>query len=296
MMTVEESAFGFVCEGVVMRAILHRPLSPSQRGLLVVVGGPQYRIGSHRQFVLLARALAAQDVAVMRFDCRGMGDSEGTPQGFENISSDIGAAVDTFIAQIPEMHEVVLWGLCDAAFAAATYVGRDPRVTGLVLLNPWVRSAHGQAVARLKYYYLRRLWDPAVWRRIRRGEIDFVATTGSLYKTLVGATGFRDQESQTVSGSGERHVRRCKGNTRPLADRMLEGLMRYEGRVLFILSGEDLTAAEFRETVAASRQWRKLLREARVSRRDLAEADHTFSRSEWRGRVTFWTLEWLKSW
>ncbi|KAB8057318.1 hydrolase 1, exosortase A system-associated, partial [Janthinobacterium violaceinigrum] len=55
--------------------ILSLPAAPGPRGVLIVTGGPQYRVGSHRQFVLLARALAAQGVPVLRFDLRGMGDS-----------------------------------------------------------------------------------------------------------------------------------------------------------------------------------------------------------------------------
>ena len=45
----------------------------ASRGMLIVVGGPQYRAGSHRQFTLLARDVAATGVPTMRFDYRGMG-------------------------------------------------------------------------------------------------------------------------------------------------------------------------------------------------------------------------------
>jgi hypothetical protein len=46
------------CEADTMLGILHEPVAPSAPvGVLIVVGGPQYRAGSHRQFVLLARAL-----------------------------------------------------------------------------------------------------------------------------------------------------------------------------------------------------------------------------------------------
>jgi len=52
-------------------------------GVLIVVGGPQYRVGSHRQFLLLSRRLAAEGHPVMRFDYRGMGDASGAMRGFE---------------------------------------------------------------------------------------------------------------------------------------------------------------------------------------------------------------------
>ena len=48
-----------------------------------MVGGPQYRVGSHRQFTLMARAFAAAGYPVLRFDYRGIGDSEGESRGFE---------------------------------------------------------------------------------------------------------------------------------------------------------------------------------------------------------------------
>jgi len=66
--------------------------------VLIIVGGPQYRVGSHRQFVLLARHLAAQGIPVMRFDVRGMGDSKGKPRNFGQLDDDLRAATDCFFA------------------------------------------------------------------------------------------------------------------------------------------------------------------------------------------------------
>ena len=63
-------------------------------GVVIVVGGPQYRVGSHRQFALLARALARAGIPTLRFDYRGIGDSEGDPRTFESIGSDLTCAVD----------------------------------------------------------------------------------------------------------------------------------------------------------------------------------------------------------
>src|SRR5262245_37346209 len=54
----EDIAVQFDCEGQRLFGILSQPASPGRRGVLIVVGGPQYRAGSHRQFTLLARDLA----------------------------------------------------------------------------------------------------------------------------------------------------------------------------------------------------------------------------------------------
>ena len=58
---VAERVVAFRCDGASLWGILSQSGSDVrayQTGILIVVGGPQYRVGSHRQFVLLARALA----------------------------------------------------------------------------------------------------------------------------------------------------------------------------------------------------------------------------------------------
>jgi exosortase A-associated hydrolase 1 len=125
-----ERAVTLRCEGERMVGIVSVPERPSTRGVLVVVGGPQYRAGSHRQFTLLCRGLADDGIAAMRFDYRGMGDAEGEPRTFEDIDGDIRAAIDHFCTQVPGMSEVLICGLCDAASATMFYAHSDPRVKG----------------------------------------------------------------------------------------------------------------------------------------------------------------------
>ena len=80
-----------------------------------------------------------------------------------------------------QLSGVVLWGLCDAASAALLYGPSDDRVKGLVILNPWVRSEAGQARAYLKHYYLTRLFDKNLWKKIFRGEFQ----SGKAIKSFV---------------------------------------------------------------------------------------------------------------
>ncbi len=77
---------------------------------------------------------------------------------------------------------------------------------------------------------------------------------------------------------------------------MRDGLTRFKGPVLFVLSGQDLTAAEFVDATSASSAWSALLRRPTVRRIKLEEANHTFARREWRDRVSEITLEWMTSW
>ncbi|MDB5838838.1 MAG: hydrolase 1, exosortase system-associated, partial [Herminiimonas sp.] len=184
-MKYEERTICFACEDCWLYGVLSMPERPVSRGVLIAVGGPQYRVGSHRQFTLLARYLASHGVPVMRFDYRGMGDSEGEARDFEDVDQDLRAAVDQFMREVPALEELALWGLCDAASAVLFYAHRDPRVTGLALLNPWVRTDSGIAKTYLKHYYLRHLFGRDLWKKILRGEFDYGAAVRS-FSMLVG--------------------------------------------------------------------------------------------------------------
>jgi exosortase A-associated hydrolase 1 len=273
-----------------MYGILSLPERAASRGVLIVVGGPQYRVGSHRQFTLLARHLASLGIPVLRFDCRGMGDSEGAPRTFEDLEDDLHCAIERFFEEVPALGDLVIWGLCDAASAALFHAHRDRRITGLVLLNPWVRTDQGAAKAYLKHYYLTRLLDPELWSKMRNGRFNYANAARSLVKTFEKALlGRKIAAGGDTIGDGA-----CDFTSLP--ERMLNALSRYKGKILLITSGNDLTAQEFLELVKGSREWQQLLAPPRVTHRNLPEANHTFSRHEWRDQVAHWTKEWLYTW
>jgi len=275
-MIEQQRAVRFRCGPCWLVGVLHLPAQPRPRGLLIVTGGPQYRAGSHRQFVLLARHLSDAGIPVLRFDYRGMGDSEGEPRHFEQIEADLHAAVRHFFSELPAMRELVLWGLCDAATAAAFHALREPRVRGLILLNPWVRTAQGNARATLRHYYLNRLRDPAFWRKLFGGDV-------ALRRVLLSL----------------RHLARAASIDAPpaaLPERLYQALSRFDGRMLFILSGADLTAREFRDLQTDHAHWRELMAAPRVVQAALPTANHTFSRAAWRDEVARLSAEWIASW
>ncbi|MEO8443856.1 MAG: hydrolase 1, exosortase A system-associated [Gammaproteobacteria bacterium] len=276
-----------------LAGILHLPASPASRGVLIIVGGPQYRVGSHRQFVLLARALTAAGCAVLRFDYRGMGDSDGLPRTFEQIDADIRAGLDCLQAAVPTLGEFTLWGLCDGAAAGLLYAGEDPRVTGLVLLNPWVRTDETLARSYVSEYYARRVFEPAFWGKLLRGEVRIGAALAAFFRTLRQALG-RGASPASAPASLPGTPAAPKGSrSGTLPERLLRALTAFNGRTLLILSGRDLTAGEFRD-LARQPAWQHALAQPNVTRFQLDAADHTFSRRQWRDEVAGRCTDWLR--
>lgn len=274
-----EQPISFDCAAQRLLGILHSPGNAiGDTGLLLVVGGPQYRVGSHRQFVLLARWLAATGIPVFRFDYRGMGDSSGERRDFSDISDDIHAAIATFLEHATGVRQVVLWGLCDAATANAFYAVSDPRVIGQIALNPWVRTDEGEAQAFIKHYYFQRVLSPAFWRKVVARQFDI----GRAVRDFVRKLG----QSRAAGISSQQ-------DNRPLPPRLRDAQLAYTGPTLLILSGQDLTAKEYEMRVAESAEWQRWMTSYRVTLARLAEADHSFSRALWRDQVAALSGDWI---
>ena len=285
-MNYTEEAALFNCAGDTLLGILTRPEAPAQTGVVVIVGGPQYRVGSHRQFVLLSRALATAGYAVLRFDYRGMGNSEGEQRDFESVSADVGAAIDSLQERVPSIKNVVLWGLCDAASSALLYCHdtQDPRVQGLCLLNPWVRSEASLARTQVKHYYLQRLQQKEFWLKLMRGGVATNALTG-LVRNLRTAFG-----SARVNASG---TSIAAAPPKPFQQRMAIAWHQFPGQILLILSGDDYTAKEFQEFANIDPCWENYLGHARLTRHEVPGVDHTFSGAASREQAEKITLNWF---
>ncbi|MCC6916318.1 hydrolase 1, exosortase A system-associated [Nitrosomonas sp.] len=290
-MNFQEQAVRFCCHHDWLYGILHLPQQPVTRGVLIVVGGPQYRAGSHRQFVLLARYLAERGIPVMRFDCRGMGDSDGEIRTFEHVEEDLRGATDFFFSECPFLEDVVIWGLCDAASAALFYAHQDQRVSGLVLLNPWVRTEQGIARAYLKHYYLERLSEPAFWKKLLGGQFNLLASIRSLYE--FGRSSVQSRKEAVVS---EEKAGSSCDPAAPLPERMLDGLKYFQGKTLIITSGNDLTAREFLDLIDSSADWQETMRAKQAELFHMEGANHTFSTREWRDQVAELTGNRVLSW
>ncbi len=283
-MKYAEQTIVFDCADCRLLGIATLPETAAETGVLILVGGPQYRAGSHRQFTLLARQLAVQGYPSMRFDYRGMGDSEGHARNFEALDDDIRAAIDSFLKHAPTVRHITIWGLCDAASAALYYAHTDARVTGLILLNPWVHTEVGAARARLRHYYLSRLTQRSFWTKLLSGKIEMHKSVGDLSKS---AQSIVTTNTKASLPTDPRH------GSPGYINRMLDGLRDYHGPILAILSGNDLVAQEFTNLTQQNKRWKKIWLSPKISRETIVQANHTFSTQAWRDQVANCTTQWL---
>jgi uncharacterized protein len=281
MNAYNEKAVIFSCDGSRLVGIAAVPERAVATGVLILVGGPQYRVGSHRQFTLLARSLAESGIASLRFDYRGMGDSEGDKSDFDQTEADICVAIDALIESVPEVSSVVLWGLCDAASSALIFAHRHPQVSGLILLNPWVHSGTYSVQVKLAHYYRPSLSRRDQWNRLFSGQIKLIPAFRELARDGLGLL------RKYTPGSNE------KPASRSFIDVMQEGLAQFQHRILIVLSEADLTAREFSTLIAHDAVWKAAVSKPTVTLKRVSGADHTFSQKPWQEEVSRLTIEWL---
>jgi hypothetical protein len=159
------------------------------------------------------------------------------------------------------------------------YAPLDARVRGLVLANPWVRTDEGLAQSYFENYYAKRLLDPRFWRKLTRKP----ATVLTAGRDFVGNL----WRSRASSGKGREPAREH------FLTRMIRGAEAFDGRMLLLLSGQDLVATEFAVACARWPRWKAAFGRASVVTERLGPANHTFSRREWRDWVAARTLDFV---
>jgi exosortase A-associated hydrolase 1 len=161
----------FDCAGARLGATLDHGEGPV--GLLMVTGGSQTRIGSHRMYERLAAALAAEGIPTFRFDRRGVGDSEGEDPGFRDSAPDLAAAADAFRREAG-VARLIGFGLCDGATALVLH-GAAARLDGIILVNPWLAeaAADAPAPAAIRRHYRDRLLSLAGWKKLVTGSMSW---------------------------------------------------------------------------------------------------------------------------
>lgn len=170
--------------------VLCRPATPRAGGsaptVLFLNTGHHHHIGFGRMAVNMARRLAAEGIASLRFDAAGLGDSDAMPGRPEGViysteaCADVGAAISMLEAR-GHRNPVVI-GHCSGAHLAFHSTVLDKRIAAQVLMNLqvfiWGENDTLETVIRARRRSGREIladvWrairQPATWHRLMRGE------------------------------------------------------------------------------------------------------------------------------
>lgn len=109
-----------------------------EHALLILNAGVLHRVGPHRLHVKLARRIAAHGIRALRLDLGGIGDSMASSDAATFRES---AVADTQVAmagmtQHYRSERFVIFGVCSGADNALATALVDPRVAGVILVDP----------------------------------------------------------------------------------------------------------------------------------------------------------------
>lgn len=278
MPSLHETPVQILTEDSAAWGIVSAPSSSAfETGVIIVTGGLQYRAGTHRQSALLARQFASAGFTTLRFDLAGLGDATGAIHDFENLGPQLTAALNALTVRHATVKRVVLWGLCDGASAALLHchTATDPRIAGLCLINPWVRSDMGLARTHIKHYYGHRLTEWSFWRKLLAGGVGPQAI-GQLLGTL--KTSLHKQDT-----------------SQSFQQKMATAWRHFAAPILLLISERDLTGQEFMDLARTDKAWQGCLQMPNVQQHIMPGADHTCSTPGGHELLGQLTRQWLLS-
>ena len=286
-----EKAVQFSVNGKKLFGIVHLPEIKNLPDtiILMVTGGPQTRVGSHRLYVQLARFLSENGIASFRFDYEGTGDSEGEWVGYRYAGDSIQSAIDYIHSNFPEIKKIIIWALCDGATSSLVFAAKNPEnIHALILCNPYLFHTEGKAKTILKYYYGQRFFEMVFWKKLFSGKFDFKKSIRSFVDTAQESRGNGPQVDHSFDKSFfglEYEI--------PLED-VISAILNIKHKVTYLLSTNDLAAKQFEELLK-SKKVKKVLKKQNTYLRYIKNADHTFSTSQSKHAAFRQTFEEIKS-
>ncbi|ASJ71508.1 alpha/beta fold hydrolase [Granulosicoccus antarcticus] len=284
-------AFGSQCQ---LTGIYTAPTDRQEKQpcALFLTAGLLHHIGPTRLHVELARSLATQGVAGLRFDLSGAGDSESSSLGgdfTERSIREVTEAMD-YLQHHHDHQHFVLLGLCSGADDALATAQRDPRVVGIALLNGYAYPAGRFKFHRVLKFYLPRLF---MWQKLLnrttalRQRVQSVFNQDRVSSPKNSQTD-ADQQALIQLDDDYRYI--------PPQSETGETLMRLctaETDILFLYTGSEHDTYTYEGQLRA--MFPELSDNVHLAERYLPKADHTLILKEDRETVVRWTGEWFSN-
>ena len=244
-------------------------------GVIILPAGIDQKVGPTRLYVGIARAIAAAGFPVLRFDYFGLGESHPSPVTgggrAGSLPSDRGGDVDfalDWLSRERPQAGVVLLGLCSGAHDAHRVAARDQRIVGVCQLD-----GYGYRTGRYWLQYtVERLFDRRRWVNVIRRKLPRKASV---------------EDGDPVTGDVDFFTMPAK---RALAAE-LRAMMSRDVRLLYLFSGQTSNYYNYERQFAAA--FSDVDFGQRLTEAFFPEADHTFSRSVDRRKLTARVASWL---
>lgn len=213
-------------QGDLLQGILHEPEPSTARGVCVLLLSPgiKGRVGPHRLYLKIAAGLVPLGFHVLRFDFRGLGDSEGELVEHELVDvynqvhggryvNDTIDALNWFQVT-SDIGRFVGSGLCGGSITALMAAEIDRRIecilgVGLPTIleggpENWARYVSSAQASALRTGYLRKLADPKSLLRFLTGKSSYSAIV-RVFRLLIsdhpGGTEPREHEASSTPDS-----------------------------------------------------------------------------------------------
>jgi alpha-beta hydrolase superfamily lysophospholipase len=269
---------------------LDREGGPMFRSAVVMINsGAVHHIGPNRLWVQLARRWATRNVAVLRLDLSGLGDSPARSGCEEDVVysasalDDIGQALKYCRNLVGEAGQVHLVGLCSGAYHALKSAVSGHQWTSAVMINPltffWLTGTpvdniiKDYEVIEKSSNYGRKLLSMEPWKKLLRGQMNLKYVVSVLWRRVQGVIQPHALEFARIIGM-------------QLADDLaaeLKHATTNAGTLKFVFSvgepGHELLRKQ------SGRTLQRLIDAHKISVTPVSNADHTFTRLESRNRL-----------
>ena len=293
--------------GLRLFGILHEPADGRNADLAFILLSPgvKMRVGPGRLYLKLTELLVGFGIPVLRFDCHGLGDSEGTlpEEQLRDVYGqiEVGRFVNDTIDAMNWMQQrlgtrrFILSGLCGGAITGLLAGARDQRVAGLLALgitpllasksaDPSRYMTTGQ-LEDIGRTYLQKLLKPQAWLRLLTLRTDF-----RLLWRAVSRVVRRRQPAPPAAPPPA-----ADDNASPLFPPAFFQLLNSKQPMLLIFGGTDRLGFEFEEKFVARYRDRLAQFGDRYQAYTIAQANHVLSFREWQDEMVSVSAAWLRA-